>query len=35
MLFKLVNKSTSRRFGVVLSDKSTGMMESGELARHP
>ncbi|KAL4857698.1 hypothetical protein ACK3TF_002126 [Chlorella vulgaris] len=28
MLFKLVNKSTSRRFGVVLSDKSTGMMES-------
>lgn len=31
-MFKLVNGSASRRFGVVLADKSTGMMESGEEA---
>lgn len=29
LLFKLVNSSASRRFGVVLADKSSGMMESG------
>lgn len=28
-MFKLVNGSASRRFGVVLADKSSGMMESG------
>lgn len=28
-MFKLVNGSASRRFGVVLADKNTGMMESG------
>ena len=29
-MFKLVNQSASRRFGVVLADKTTGLMESGE-----
>ena len=33
LMFKLVNQSASRRFGVVLADKSSGMMESGEGAR--
>lgn len=30
-MFKLVNQSASRRFGVVLADKNSGLMESGEL----
>ena len=34
LMFKLVNGSASRRFGVVLADKSTGMMESGESRWH-
>ena len=34
LMFKLVNSSASRRFGVVLADKNTGLMESGESALH-
>lgn len=30
LMFKLVNQSACRRFGVVLADKSSGLMESGE-----
>ena len=29
-MFKLVNQSTCRRFGVVMADKGSGLMESGE-----
>lgn len=33
LMFKLVNQSACRRFGVVLADKGSGLMESGEHRR--